>query len=113
MNLGGKWHVIGGKVEENETEEEAIKREIKEETNLDIKILKKIGERIVKSSEGELAKVVTFICEAKDENPIPQSDLVDVKWVEIDKFFINICEESKMMLPENIISVLKYYQQTL
>ena len=38
--LGGKWHVIGGKVEGSENEEEALKREIKEETGLNVINLK-------------------------------------------------------------------------
>jgi 8-oxo-dGTP diphosphatase len=32
----GYWHLIGGHVEENETLKEALKREFKEETNLNI-----------------------------------------------------------------------------
>jgi molecular chaperone GrpE (heat shock protein) len=44
---GTKWHgkyiVPGGKVEMNETIEDALKREVKEETNLDIEDIKLIG----------------------------------------------------------------------
>ena len=101
MNLSGKWHIIGGKVEENETEEEAIKREIKEETGLEIKILEKVGEKMV-DVEGKKIKIVTFVCEAKEGKPVAKSDLVDIKWVEVNDLLKNICEESKQMLPENI-----------
>ena len=42
----GFWHVVGGQVEENETLKEALKREFKEETNLDVEVGKIIGGRI-------------------------------------------------------------------
>lgn len=32
------WHLVGGHVEENETLKEALRREFKEETNLDIDV---------------------------------------------------------------------------
>jgi 8-oxo-dGTP diphosphatase len=34
----GFWYVVGGHVEEEETLKEALKREFKEETNIDIKV---------------------------------------------------------------------------
>lgn len=39
-NLLGKWEFPGGKVKENELEEQAIEREIKEEFEMDIKAIK-------------------------------------------------------------------------
>ena len=45
----GFWHVPGGHVEENETPKEALKREFKEETNLDIEIGEIIDKRIEKT----------------------------------------------------------------
>jgi ADP-ribose pyrophosphatase YjhB (NUDIX family) len=36
--LKGFWHVVGGHVEENESLKEAVKREFKEETGLDVAV---------------------------------------------------------------------------
>ena len=43
-HLGFKWEFPGGKVDKNETNEEALKREIKEELNINIFFEKKITE---------------------------------------------------------------------
>ena len=47
----GCWHVIGGHVEENETPKQALVREFKEETNLDVEIGEIIDARIEKTSD--------------------------------------------------------------
>ena len=43
------WHLIGGHVEEDETPKQALKREFKEETNLDVQIGDIIDYRIEKT----------------------------------------------------------------
>lgn len=43
MSLPLKWEFPGGKIEKNETEEACIKREIKEELNIEIVLLKKLS----------------------------------------------------------------------
>lgn len=47
LNLG-KWEFPGGKVKENETYEQAIIREIKEEFNINIKVIKFVTSSIFK-----------------------------------------------------------------
>lgn len=47
-NVLGKWEFPGGKVKENESEENAIKREIKEEFEMDIKVNKLLIKNIFK-----------------------------------------------------------------
>lgn len=42
----GCWHVIGGHVEEDETLKEAVKREFKEETGLDVEVGSIVGGRL-------------------------------------------------------------------
>ena len=43
MNLPLKWEFPGGKLEENESEIDCIKREIKEELHIEIEILKRLS----------------------------------------------------------------------
>ena len=50
-HLGVKWEFPGGKVENNETLEEALLREIKEELNITINIHEKIAEEKYKDEE--------------------------------------------------------------
>jgi 8-oxo-dGTP diphosphatase len=48
MSLPLKWEFPGGKIEENETEEACIKREIREELNIEILLLKKLSSSFYK-----------------------------------------------------------------
>ena len=48
MNLPLKWEFPGGKMEINETAEECIKREIREELNLDIELIERIESQVHK-----------------------------------------------------------------
>ena len=43
MKLPLKWEFPGGKIEENESEIDCIKREIKEELNIEINVIKKLS----------------------------------------------------------------------
>ncbi len=80
------WNFPGGGVEENESLEEACKREVLEETGYNIDITTKLIDRDSK---------VTFIGEVKngtlfiDTNNKENEDIIDARWVsiyELDKF---------------------------
>lgn len=47
----GFWHIVGGHVEENETLKDALRREFKEETNLDITVGNIIAGRLEETSD--------------------------------------------------------------
>ena len=55
----GFWHLVGGQVEKNETLKEALKREFKEETNLDVKVGDVVGGRIEETFD-RTKIIVTF-----------------------------------------------------
>lgn len=61
------WHLIGGHVEENETLKQALKREFKEETGLEIETGRIIDGRIEKTSDRTKIIVALEVTYAQDE----------------------------------------------
>ena len=57
------WCLPGGGVEAGETPEEAVVRELKEETNLDIRVVRKLCELPLSGVSAGYAKGVTFLAE--------------------------------------------------
>ena len=63
--MGLKWEFPGGKVEANETLQEALTREIYEELNININVYEKIAEERYKDSEINIV-LHYFLCSIKD-----------------------------------------------
>lgn len=61
----GCWHLVGGHVEENETLTEALKREFKEETDLDIEVGDIIDGRIETTPDRTKIIVIFEVISAK------------------------------------------------
>jgi 8-oxo-dGTP diphosphatase len=74
-----KWEFPGGKLKENETEEECIIREIREELSLDIVICKRIA---VTEYDYDIKKIrlIPFVCDTLDELPF-LSEHIAYKWI--------------------------------
>ena len=64
-HMGLKWEFPGGKVEANETLQEALTREIHEELNIDINIYEKLAQERYKDSEINIV-LHYFLCSIKD-----------------------------------------------
>ena len=83
MTLPGMWEFPGGKVEANETEQEALIREIKEELNVTIKILDYINEA---SYDYEFGTVQLKVYTAEIiSGQITLEEHSDGKWVTADE----------------------------
>ena len=79
------WEFPGGKVDNGETFEIALQREIKEELSINIKIYKKISSQIHKDEKINV-KIHYFLCEQLN-GTIILSEHEDLKWVTKKELF--------------------------
>ena len=79
------WEFPGGKVDNGETFEIALQREIKEELSIDIKILKKVSSQKHKDDKINV-NVHYFLCEHSD-GKINLFEHEDLKWVTKKELF--------------------------
>ena len=79
----GKWEFISGFVELNEKPEKTIIRELKEETGLIGKVIKKGDSYFITDEEGKWT-MFPFLIEVKNDNfKKNKKDHEELKWVEI------------------------------
>ena len=83
-HLGLKWEFPGGKVKENETFEEALLREIKEELNITINIHEKISE--VKYKDDKIDIVLYYYLCSYKSGTMELNEHEDFAWVEKKEF---------------------------
>jgi 8-oxo-dGTP diphosphatase len=83
----GKWTFPGGIVEQNETDEDALAREVREETGLEIKqVLKKIYDYEYPRPDGTMTRGVSYSIVPTSEIVTPNNEIEDFKWVTIEEF---------------------------
>lgn len=87
----GHWSFPKGHVENGETEMETAKREIKEETAIDVMIDPTFRETVTYSPKKDTVKVVVyFLARAKNVDFTPQeSEISEIRWVDIS-YAVNI-----------------------
>ena len=91
-DFGGIAYVFpGGATESNETPEQAVRREAKEETGLDVELIKKIGER----SHPKTGKTIHYFhCRTTSQqtkvDPTKNDDLESLAWVPISELQTNM-----------------------
>ena len=86
---GGLWEVPGGKVEEGETDEMALFREIKEELDLEVLVEQHIATSVVQNKTMQIQMKV-YSCSIIDElerNNIVSTDHDKVQWISKEELF--------------------------
>uniref|UniRef100_A0A2H8TVJ5 Oxidized purine nucleoside triphosphate hydrolase n=1 Tax=Melanaphis sacchari TaxID=742174 RepID=A0A2H8TVJ5_9HEMI len=80
----GKWNGFGGKVEPNETIDDAAKREVKEECGLDVISMKKIG--IIDFEyvgSKEILEGHIYFCDLFEGDIVESDEMAPIKWFKI------------------------------
>lgn len=84
----GLWNLPGGFLEENELPEEGLKREIKEETNLDIKSFKLLGIYLGEYENKVEGRITTFnavyLVEKNEGEMRPDDDASELKYFSLN-----------------------------
>lgn len=93
MKLPLKWEFPGGKLEQDESENDCIKREIKEELNIQIEVLEKLSNSVFDYGTFKI-NLIPFIAnyvsgeilltEHKNYRLLDKADLLNLDWAEAD-----------------------------
>ncbi|MBO5137321.1 MAG: NUDIX domain-containing protein [Spirochaetaceae bacterium] len=100
-DVGGLWEFPGGKVEANETHQQAIIREFQEEFSVDVQV----GTYIANSSfnhKGKDFKLFAYQIFFKEENPNwILNEHTQIDWFTIDEINkLNLVDSDKKILPQ-------------
>lgn len=98
MSMPLKWEFPGGKLNEDESEEEGIKREIKEELCIDINVMVRLTDTIYKYESFSI-KLIPFVCEIIKGNIklvehdqlrwMDKKELLELDWAAADLPIVN------------------------
>ena len=83
MPLPGLWEFPGGKLEENESEEECIVRELKEELNCETRIIKKLPVSDY-CQESIIIRLIPFILKINSGEPVA-TEHEEIKWLNLNE----------------------------
>ena len=100
-HLGLKWEFPGGKVKKDEKQEDALKREIKEELGIDVIILKKIALKVYNDHKINII-LHYYLCEFR-YGEIKLYEHEDSEWLKKEEIF-------KYDMVEGDMSILEYLE---
>lgn len=113
--IGGEWHILGGHLEKDEDMQDAVKREVKEETGLEVEVHQTVDTMAFSWDNGAKDSVqVVFHCEAENKDAEAQSDLERVKWVKPDEIteYVHSEEAERIEERENQSNFVEKLEKT-
>lgn len=78
------WEIPGGRLDSGENPFIGLKREAKEETNLDIEILNPLGVAHFMRDDGQKITLIGFLCKNLTDDVILSEEHTEYKWVAIE-----------------------------
>jgi mutator protein MutT len=102
--LQGEWSIPGGALEVGETIAEGVRREVEEETGIDVRVLEQIEtfERIVRDAEGRVQYhyvILDYLCEAAAGELRAGGDASDAAWAaQMDLGEYNLTESASRVI---------------
>ncbi|MCD6376423.1 MAG: 8-oxo-dGTP diphosphatase MutT [Caldisericaceae bacterium] len=85
-HLSGYWEFPGGKIDEDERPEQALKREIKEELNVEVEILRLLWQQDFEYPQKKI-QISFYHCRLlSDEGQIKPLEVADFRWIFVAEF---------------------------
>jgi len=101
------WFIVTGSIEKGESDEEAVRREIKEETSLEIIEIKPTNYSCkYESPKGRWNNEKAFLVKVKESKPELSGEHIDYKWLNKEDFIKDIAWDEKIDSKDNLISIL-------
>lgn len=80
------WETVGGGMDDEEMPQEALKREIKEETKLEVSIGDPFNVFSFRKQTGEFKIGITFLCDTEDDTVVLSHEHSDYRWIDPEEF---------------------------
>jgi len=85
-HLAGYWEFPGGKIDDNESPEQALKRELKEELDTEVEIQRLLWQQEFEYPQKKI-QIAFYLCRLpSDKGPIKPLEVADFRWISVADF---------------------------
>ena len=98
----GQWALPGGRIEDNESAEQCLIREMREETNLAVEPIKLVGVYSDPSRDPRGVIVATYLCKVISGELKAGDDAGDAQWFDLDKL-PELAGDHRRMVEDTIV----------